>query len=605
MSELPWCIVVDFNDLLAQEDKKGIHPHPNWLCNGFRSAVCDCDLTDIHLEGYLYTWVKSRGSPNVIEERLDSAMTNSNWLMIYPSVKLVNLLTSHSDHSPILLQTSSMVRNGRTYAFRFENSWLKEDDIDEVVEDGWVGRGALILSVKRLGRFKEIPEKHTRLLMQEEAYWKQRAKMHWLKEWDLNTIFFHMSASSRQQAKKIGKLVNEENVAVTTQPKLCEDNERLVMPITREELKEALFQMHPDKAPGPDGFNPAFYQHFWDLCGNDVFEAATEWLERGYFPSSLNETNICLIPKCDNPLSMKDLRPISLCNVLYKMISKLLANRLKGCIEGRSIVDNALIAIEVIHALKRRTRGTKGELALKIDISKAYDKVDWGFMRVLVNFEKVGPIFPGRGLRQGDPLSPYLFILITKGLTTFIKRSMIAEATHLMKILKTYEEASGQEINLTKSEVFFSRNLSIAAQEDLSKIMGVRHVLGTGNYLGLPSMIGRKKKDVFTFIKDRIWKRIKSWRGRALSRAGKEVMIKSMLQAIPSYVMSVYLLPDSTVKDIERMMNSFWWGGGANNKGIWWLAWDRMTYPKTQGGLGLRDIHTFNLAMIASKDGIL
>ncbi|KAK2424247.1 hypothetical protein QL285_034627 [Trifolium repens] len=307
--------------------------------------------------------------------------------------------------------------------------------------------------------------------------------------------------------------------------------------------------MHPDKAPGPDGFNPAFYQHFWELCGDDIFEAAKEWLDRGYFPSSLNETNICLIPKCENPTYMKDLRPISLCNVLYKMISKLLANRLRGCldkcvseeqsafIEGRSILDNALIAIEIIHALKRKTRGM----------------------------------------------------------------STLAETNHLMSILKIYEEASGQEINLTKSEVFFSRNLRIAAQEDLSRIMGVRHVLGTGNYIGLPSMIGRKKKDVFAFVKDRIWKRINSWRGRALSRAGKEVMIKSVLQAIPSYVMSVYLSPDSTIKDIEKMMNSYWWGGGANNKGIRWLAWDRLTHPKSQGGMGFRELHNFNLAMIAKQ----
>jgi hypothetical protein len=232
-----------------------------------------------------------------------------------------------------------------------------------------------------------------------------------------------MTASSRHRKKKIDKLVNEENISVATQPEICEialnyfnhlfkakstvhepilslispkitqeDNENLVKPITREELKEALFEMHPDKAPGPDGFNPAFYQHFWDHCGEDVYVAAKDWLERGYFPSSLNETNVCLIPKCENAISMKDMRPISLCNVLYKIISKMLANRLKSyldkCvseeqsafIEGRSILDNAFIAIEVIHALKRRTRGTKGELALKIDISKAYDKVDWGFI---------------------------------------------------------------------------------------------------------------------------------------------------------------------------------------------------------------------------------
>jgi hypothetical protein len=307
------------------------------------------------------------------------------------------------------------------------------------------------------------------------------------------------SIPSRQRAKKIEKLVNDDNIVVTSQPELCEvalhyfdhlfqanttthepvlsliapkitpeDNEKLLAPISKEEIKEALFEMHPDKAPGPDGFNPAFYQHFWELCGDDIFVAAKEWLERGYFPSSLNETNICLIPKCDRPTSMKDLRPISLCNVLYKMVSKMLANRLKvwlakcvseeqsAFLEGRSILDNALIAIEVIHALKRKTHGRKGNLALKIDISKAYDRVDWGFMRgilerlgfasqwihwmmlcvssvnyfVLVNFEKIGPILPGRGLRQGDPLSPYLFILVTEGLTALVKQAVVRGDLH-------------------------------------------------------------------------------------------------------------------------------------------------------------------------------
>ncbi|MCI46962.1 RNA-directed DNA polymerase (Reverse transcriptase), partial [Trifolium medium] len=98
-------------------------------------------------------------------------------------------------------------------------------------------------------------------------------------------------------------------------------------------------------------------------------------------------------------------------------------------------------------------------------------------------------------------------------------------------------------------------------------------------------MVGRSKKETFTYIKDRVWKRINSWRGRSLSKVEKEVMIKSVLQVIPSYVMSVYIIPDATVNDIEKMLNSFWWEGGNNNKGITWLSWERLACAKEIGGL--------------------
>ncbi|CAK8577706.1 unnamed protein product [Lathyrus sativus] len=170
-----------------------------------------------------------------------------------------------------------------------------------------------------------------------------------------------------------------------------------------------------------------------------------------------------------------------------------------------------------------------------------------------------------------------------------------------MKVISTYVEASRQEINLNKSEVFFSCNISNLAKEDLARIMGVRHVLGTRKYLGFPSMIGRSKKETFSFIKDRIWKKINSWRGRALSKAGKEVMIKLVLQAIPSYVMSLFILPDAVCNDIEKMLNSFWWGGGSNNKGIHWLACDKLAFSKKDGGLGFRDFKAFNMSMVAKQ----
>jgi hypothetical protein len=137
MSSLPWCVIGDFNDLLAQEDKKGLLPHPNWLCTGFRNAVNDCDLTDIHLDGYPFTWVKSSGTDHMIEERLDRALVSSDWLAKFPNAKLRNILSSHSDHSPILLHCSTVVQQQYKHEFRFENSWLLEEDIGEVVQEGW------------------------------------------------------------------------------------------------------------------------------------------------------------------------------------------------------------------------------------------------------------------------------------------------------------------------------------------------------------------------------------------------------------------------------------------------------------------------------------
>ncbi|XP_058742267.1 uncharacterized protein LOC131614725 [Vicia villosa] len=310
--------------------------------------------------------------------------------------------------------------------------------------------------------------------------------------------------------------------------------------------------MHPDKSPGPDGFNSAFFQNFWAICGDDIFYAATSWLECGFFPPTINDTNICLIPKGVNPISMKDFRPISLCNVVYKIVLKALANRLKvlldkcvseeqsAFVEGRSILNNAMIATEIIHTLEKKD-----------------------------------------------------------------ERANLTEVRYLMSLLDTYAAAAGEEINLTKSEVLFSHNLSLPAQEDLANIMGVRHVLGTGKYLGLSSMIGRSKKAIFSFIKNHIWNRINSWKGRSLSRAGKKIMIKSVLQAIPTCIMSIFILPDVVVNEIEKMLNSFWWGGGSNNKGIRWKAWDKLTCPKADGGLGFRDFKAFNFAMVAKQGWFL
>jgi len=174
------------------------------------------------------------------------------------------------------------------------------------------------------------------------------------------------------------------------------DNAALTDPFTKDEFRATMFSMHPDKCPGPDGYSLGFYQHFWNMCSNDISKECCNWLTTSHFPPDLNMTNISLIPKGNIQHSMKDWRLIALCNVLYKLISKVLANRLKvvlpQCISdnqssfvpGRSILDNAMVAIEVLHSMKLRSQRNDGNVALKLDISKAYDRMDWEYLGVVM-----------------------------------------------------------------------------------------------------------------------------------------------------------------------------------------------------------------------------
>ena len=226
------------------------------------------------------------------------------------------------------------------------------------------------------------------------------------------------------------------------------------------EVEVALQQMAPLEAPGPNGMPPLFYQHFWGTISQDVISSILMWLNSGTLPQSLNHTFITLIPKTSSPEYAHQFRPISLCNVLYKNFSKVLANRLKKVLpsiitehqsaftKDRLISDNIMVAFETLHCLQRFKSGSHGYMAVKLDMSKAYDRVKWpleGIMRrmgfkdgwinlimlcvktvtyaVLVNGELCGMIHPTRGIRQGDPISPFLFLLCTEGLNGLIKKA--------------------------------------------------------------------------------------------------------------------------------------------------------------------------------------
>ena len=278
-----------------------------------------------------------------------------------------------------------------------------------------------------------------------------------------------------------------------------------------------------------------------------------------------------------------------------------------------------MVAFETLHCLQRYNSGLHGYMAVKLDMSKAYDRVEWPFLEgimrrmgfnegwinlimlcvktvtysVLVNGEPCGMIHPTRGIRQGDPISPFLFLLCTEGLNGLLKkaegngdihgfslcrrgpklthllftddsllfcRATMEECGKVLEILNAYEVASGQKINRSKTALFFSKSTNEVLKEQIKEAWGVPEIMQYEKYLGLPSFVGKRKKASFNYIKERVWRKLQGWEGKLLSQAGREVLIKSVIQAIPTYTMGCFKIPIGLCNEIETMIKKFWWG---------------------------------------------
>jgi hypothetical protein len=366
---------------------------------------------------------------------------------------------------------------------------------------------------------------------------------------------------------------------------------------------------------------------------------------------TLPSMRLLLLPKMDNVVSIGDYRPISLCNVLYKLIAKVLANRLKmvlpsiishhqsAFVPGRLITDNVLFAYEALHIMNSRMRGKKDYMAVKVDMRKAYDRVEWPFLEamlrtmafaerwitfivtcvksvscsVLINGKPYGKIVPSHGLRQGDPLSPYLFLIMAEGLSSLIAkaerqklitevpiavwgfhlshlffadnsllfcRANFTEWSNLFQVLHLYEKASRQQLNIAKTSIFFIKNTRAGFREFIRSSAGVSITSGFDRYLGLPALVGRSKSKTFAGICGRVKKKLDEWKEKFLSQVGKEILIKVIVQAIPTYSMSVFQLPTTLCKSLNSLMSRFWWGHKSNLGRVPWMSWEMLGRPK-------------------------
>ena len=444
------------------------------------------------------------------------------------------------------------------------------------------------------------------------------------------------------------------------------DQNEILAPVSSAEIKAALFGIDNDKAPGPDGFSSLFYKKAWGIIGADFCLAIKDFFSTGCLLKQINHSVIALIPKTVNACSPSEFRPIACCNVIYKVISKILSGRLALALKkvvspsqsaflgGRKMSDNIHLIQELLRLYGRKRVSPR--CMMKVDFKKAFDSVQWEFIReillkfgfpirfvglimacvesasysISVNGQMYG-FFKGKsGIRQGDPLSPYLFImcmeyfsrmlLIASESDTFhfhpqcdtLKITHLAFADDVLLLCKgerdsakcllhqlhIFGEMSGLVINAGKSSVFLG-GAKNSVKRHILQDSGFEEGTFPFRYLGVPLSPHRLLASQFSPLMRSLEVSVQSWMGRNLSYAGRLELLKSVLGGIIQFWLAIFPIPTTVLSRIISICRNFLWTGDIRKCHSALVAWKDVCLPKDEGGLGISDLKVLNQCFLA------
>ncbi|KAF5468500.1 hypothetical protein F2P56_012646, partial [Juglans regia] len=367
---------------------------------------------------------------------------------------------------------------------------------------------------EHLATMKHIQEEVVSSITANDIKWKQRAKQHWLKHGDKNTQYFHMQVSQRRKINAVKSIEDSQGRCVTKQSEIGEvftgffsslfttshpssvehclhamytklDMDMkawLLNPFTREDINAVVFHMNPLGSPSPDGF-----------------------------PAQL----------------------------LKKILPQIIAPNQSAFVSGRLISDNTMVAYEIQHSMNSIMKGKKGFMALKLDMSNAYNRVEWKFIEAIM-------------IKMDFPRPNHCNHLFFADDGLLFCQAKHEEIKCVLNILELYEKGSGQVLNKDKSAIFFGKNTPQVTQQQILQLAGVQSTSSFERYLGLRALVGRKKIASFHSLIDRTRTRVTNWRTTFLSAAGKKILPKAVLQAIPTYGWRILQNPTSLVAQILK-----------------------------------------------------